>query len=79
MSINNLQHFSTDELLKQFKEATLQGKPPQEIVNELPKRPGIVLINATDSAKVTIGKAQMRSQKAKRAIAHCKFNLSQHT
>lgn len=50
MSVNNLQHFSTDELLKQFKEVTLQGKPPQELVQELQKRPGIVLINATDSA-----------------------------
>jgi len=58
MSVNNLQHFSIDELLKQFKEATLQGKPPQELVSELQKRPGIVLINATDSAKVTIEKAR---------------------
>ena len=71
MSINNLQHFSTDELLKQFKEATLQGKPPQEIVNELPKRPGIVLINASDSAKVTIEKAReaiAKSQKSDRTL-----------
>lgn len=71
MSVNNLQHFSTDELLKQFKEATLQGKPPQELVNELQKRPGIVLINATDSAKVTIEKARnaiAKSQKSDRPL-----------
>lgn len=69
MSVNNLQHFSTDELLKQFKEATLQGKPPQKLVNELRKRPGIVLINATDSAKVTLEKAReaiAKSQKSNR-------------
>lgn len=58
MSIHNLQHFSTDELLKKFKEATFQGKPPQELVNELQKRPGIAFINATDSAKVTLEKAR---------------------
>ena len=71
MSVNNLQHFSTDELLKQFKEATLQGKPPQELVQELQKRPGIVLINATDSAKVTIEKARnaiAKSQKSDRPL-----------
>lgn len=71
MSVNNLQQLSTDELLKQFKEATLRGKPPQELVNELQKRPGIVLINASDSAKVTIEKAQTaiaKSQKSDRPL-----------
>ena len=57
MGINNLKHLSTDELLQQFKQATLQDKPPQELVNELQKRPGIAFINATDSAKVTLEKA----------------------
>ncbi len=69
MSINNLQQLSIDELLKKFKEATLQGKPPQELVKELQKRPGIAFINATDSAKVTLEKARnaiAQSQKSDR-------------
>ena len=70
MSMNNLQDLSTDELLKQFKEATRQGQPPKELVNELQKRPGIAFINATDSAQVTLEKARAaisQSQKSDRA------------
>lgn len=71
MSINNLQQLSTDELLTKFKEATLQGKPPQELVQELQKRPGIAFINATDSAKVTLEKARnaiAQNQKSDRLL-----------
>lgn len=57
MSVNNLKNLSTDELVKQFKAATLNGKPPQELISELKIRPGIAFINATDSAEVTLDKA----------------------
>lgn len=72
MSINNLKYFRTDELLKQFKEATtFQVKPPQELADELQKRSGIAFINATDCAKVTLEKACAaiaQSQKSNRTL-----------
>lgn len=71
MSIDNLEQLSTDELLKKFKEATLQSKPLEELVKELQKRPGIAFINSTDSAKVTLEKARnaiAQSQKSDRQI-----------
>ena len=55
---NRLSELSTDELVQRFKAATLQGKPPQELVDELAKRPGIAFIQATDSAEVTLQKAR---------------------
>ncbi|KJH70609.1 hypothetical protein [Aliterella atlantica] len=58
MSVSNLKNLSTDELVKQFKEATLIGTPPQELISELKNRPGIAFINATDSAEVTLEKAR---------------------
>ncbi len=58
MSVSNLKNLSTDELVKQFKEATLIGRPPQELISELKNRPGIAFINATDSAEVTLEKAR---------------------
>jgi hypothetical protein len=58
MSVNNLKNLSTDELVKQFKETSLSGRPPQELVSELKNRPGIAFINATDSAEVTLKKAR---------------------
>lgn len=51
-------HLSTNELVERFKAATLQAKPPKELVDELAKRPGIVFIGATDSAQVTLEKAR---------------------
>ncbi len=57
MSVNNLKILSTDELVKQFKETTLTGKPPQELISELRNRPGIAFLNATDSVEVTLEKA----------------------
>lgn len=55
---DSFSHLSTDELVQRFKAATLQGKPPKELVNELASRPGIVFINATDSAETTLDKAR---------------------
>ena len=57
MNVTNLKNLSTDELVKQFKEATLSGRPPQELIIELKNRPGIAFINTTDSAEVTLEKA----------------------
>lgn len=54
---NSFDQLSTDELVERFKAATLQGKPPRELVDELAKRPGIALIKATDSTEVTLKKA----------------------
>ena len=51
-------HLTTNELVERFKAATLQGKPPKELVDELASRPGIVFINATDSAETTLDKAR---------------------
>lgn len=41
MSTNSFDELSTDELVKRFKAATLQGKPPRELIDELSRRPGI--------------------------------------
>lgn len=54
---NRFDQLSTDELVERFKAATLQGKPPRELVDELAKRPGIAFIKATDSTEVTLEKA----------------------
>lgn len=54
---NNLNTLSTDELIARFKAATLQGQPPQALVDELARRPGIAFIQATDSTEVTLQKA----------------------
>ncbi|HCF26864.1 MAG TPA: hypothetical protein DEV81_06575 [Cyanobacteria bacterium UBA11049] len=56
--INHFSNVSTNELVEQFKSATLQGKPPQELVEELAKRPGIAFIQATDSTEITLEKAR---------------------
>lgn len=56
-STNNLVHLSTDELVTRFKAATLQGQPPQALVDELARRPGIAFIQATDSTEMTLEKA----------------------
>jgi len=58
MSVSNLKNLSNDELVKQFKEASLIGRPPQELISELKNRPGIAFINATDSPEVTLEKAR---------------------
>lgn len=56
--INRFGDLSTNELVEQFKVATLQGQPPKELVEELAKRPGIAFIQATDSTAVTLEKAR---------------------
>lgn len=56
-STNNLDHLSTNELVERFKAATLQGQPPQSLVDELARRPGIAFLHATDSTEVTLQKA----------------------
>lgn len=55
---NSFEQLSTDELVERFKAATLQGKPPRELVDELAKRPDIAFIKATDSTEVTLKKAR---------------------
>lgn len=55
---NHFSHLSTNELVEQFKAATLEGQPPRELVEELAKRPGIVFIQATDSTEITLEKAR---------------------
>lgn len=55
---NSFDQLSTDELVERFKAATLQGKPPKELVDELARRPGIAFIKATDSTEVTLKKAR---------------------
>lgn len=57
-SIPNLNELSTEELIARFKAATLQGKPPQELVETLARRPGIAFIQATDSTAATLEKAR---------------------
>lgn len=72
MIVNHLENLSTDELVKQFKDATLTGKPPQELVSELKNRPGIAFLNATDSAEITLEKARAaieRMEKSDRQIS----------
>jgi hypothetical protein len=54
---NSFDQLSTNELVERFKAATLQGKPPRELVDELARRPGIAFINATDSTEITLKKA----------------------
>lgn len=67
MSINNLQHIGTNELVEQLKEATRHGKPPQELVDELATRSGIAFINATDSAEVTMAKARAAIERVEKS------------
>lgn len=55
---NNFDHLSTEELVERFKAATIIGKPPRELVDELARRPGIAFIKATDSTEVTLEKAR---------------------
>ncbi|PSB30813.1 hypothetical protein [Chlorogloea sp. CCALA 695] len=54
MNINNIEKLSTDELVEKFKEATRQGKPPQELVTEMKKRPNIAFLNPTRNAEETM-------------------------
>lgn len=58
VSANHFSYLSTNKLVEQFKSATLQGKPSQELVEELALRPGIVFIQATDSTEITLEKAR---------------------
>lgn len=54
MSINNIEQLSTNQLIEKFKEATRHGKPPQELVNEMKKRPGVAFLDPTRNAKDTM-------------------------
>lgn len=65
LSNTNLNNLNTDELVRRFKQATLRGRPPQELIDVLVRRPGIAFIKATDSTEVTL-------EKARRAIAQLK-------
>ncbi len=56
--VNHFSELSTNELVEQFKAATLQGQLPEELIDELGKRPGIAFIKATDSTEVTLEKAR---------------------
>ena len=55
---NRFNELSTNELVEYFKAVSLQDQPPKELIEELAKRPGIVFIQATDSAETTMGKAR---------------------
>ena len=50
----SIEQLSTDELVEKFKEATREGKPPQELVNEMKKRPGITFLNPSRNAEETM-------------------------
>lgn len=54
---NQFRNLSTEELVERFKAATIIGKPPRELVDELARRPGIAFIKATDSTEATLEKA----------------------
>lgn len=67
MNLDNIEHVSTEELIKHFKEATRHGKPPQELVNEMKKRPGVAFLNPTDSAEVTMAKARAAIERVEKS------------
>ncbi len=52
--MSEIEKLSTDELVEKFKEATRHGKPPQELVNEMKKRPGIAFLNPTRNTEDTM-------------------------
>ena len=54
MSIDSIEQLNTDQLVEKFKEATRHGKPPQELVNEMKKRPGLAFLNPTKNAEDTM-------------------------
>ncbi len=58
MNFDNIEQLSTDELVKKFKEATRQGKPPKILVDEMKKRPGIAFLNPTENAEVMMNKVR---------------------
>ena len=60
-------HLTTEELVKRFKAAALQGQPSRELIDELANRPGIAFINATDSKETTLGKARSVIQRVEEA------------
>ena len=60
-------HFTTEELIKRFKAAVLQGQPSRELIDELANRPGIAFINATDSKETTLEKARAVIQRVEQA------------
>lgn len=60
-------HLTTEELILQFKTAALGGQPSKELIDELASRPGIGLINATDSQATTFEKVRAVIQKVEEA------------
>lgn len=56
--VNHFSDLSTNELVEQFKAATLQGQPSKELIDELARRPGIAFIQVTDSTQTTLEKAR---------------------
>lgn len=65
--INRFSNLSTDQLVEQFKAATLGGQPSKELVDELARRPGIAFIRATDSTQVTLEKARAAIQQVEQS------------
>ena len=60
-------HLSTEEVVKRFKAAALQGQPSRELIDALANRPGIAFINATDSKETTLEKARGVIQRVEEA------------
>ena len=60
-------HLATEELVKRFKAAALQGQPSKELIDEVTNRPGIAFISATDSKETTLEKARGVIQRVEEA------------
>lgn len=60
-------HLTTEELVKRFKAAALQGQPSRGLIDELANRPGITFINVTDSKEITLEKARAVIQRVEEA------------
>ena len=63
MSIDNIEQLNVDQLVEKFKEATRNGKPPQELVNEMKKRPGLAFLNPTKNAEETMAAVRAAIEK----------------
>ena len=60
-------HLTTEELVRQFKAAALQGQPSRELIEELANRPSIAFIHAPDSKETTLEKARGVIQRVEEA------------
>lgn len=63
MSIDNIEKLSTDKLVEMFKEATKHGRPPQELIDEMKKRPGIAFLNPTRNIEDTMATVRAAVEK----------------